>query len=108
MGDSFADLRKASREPGGAQAIIERKRGGNVPPDRTFATGQAAVSNARQLAAKGDISKRELVGVEHSVARGSKHDRQVTTGKGAEREMAAMEEAAARQKAKANKPAKKP
>ena len=55
MGDSFADLRKASREPGGAQALIERKRGGNIPPDRTFATGQAAVSNARQLAAKGDI-----------------------------------------------------
>lgn len=104
MGDSFADLRRASREPGGAQAVIERKRCGNAPPDRSFATGQAAVSNARQLAAKGDISKRELLGFERSVARDAKHDRHVTTGKAAECEMAAMEEAAARQKAKPTKP----
>jgi hypothetical protein len=75
MGDSFADLRRASREPGGAQAVIERKRGGSIPPDRTFDSGKAAVSNARHLAAKGDISNSELTGVEESVARKTRPDR---------------------------------
>ena len=99
MTESFADLRKSSREP-----VIERKRGGDVPKDHTFSSGQAAVSNARHLAAKGDISKSELGGVERSVASSRGADRHVTTGKPAEREMRAMEEAAGRQKAKTAKP----
>jgi hypothetical protein len=99
MAESFSDLRKSSREP-----LVERKRGGDVPKDHTFSSGQAAVSNARHLATKGDISKSELRGVERSVAASSGANRHVTTGKPAEREMRAMEEAAGRQKAKTAKP----
>ena len=55
MTESFADLRKSSREVD-HKPNIERKRGGDVPKDHTFSSGRAAVSNTRHLAAKGDIS----------------------------------------------------
>ena len=67
MGDTFSDLRKASREREHKPETVERKRGGDVPPDRTFSSGSAALSNARNLQAKGEISKSELRGVERSV-----------------------------------------
>lgn len=39
---------------------------------KTFSSGKAAVSNARSLAAKGEISKSDLRRVESSVKSGSK------------------------------------
>jgi hypothetical protein len=39
-----------------------------TPKTRTFSSGKAAVANARRLEAKGEISKRELRGVERSTA----------------------------------------
>jgi hypothetical protein len=36
---------------------------------KTFSSGKAAIANARSLAAKGQISKSELRGVERSVSK---------------------------------------
>ena len=95
MGDSFADLRRASRKPGGAQAVIERKRGGAVDTPPSWARPSTNYANAPR--------DPNWVGAKNGggVGRQAKPSGQVITGKPAEREMAA-----ARQKAKAAKPAR--